>query len=334
MSYSKPHRNSSSRLLATILASGFAVTFVAASASAADWPDGKPVTIIVPFSPGGFTDLIARRFAQDLGTDLKTTVVVQNKPGASGQIGSAIIAREKPDGYNLLVTATQHVIYPGLQPNLPYDPKTSFANIAILAYAPNVLLVPAKSPIANAKQFTEYANAQPDGLAFGSSSIGGSAHLSGELYKMVTGASLTHVPYKGASLAMTDLIGAQIPSAFLDATSAAAFIRSGDVKALAVTSRERLPSLPHVPTVAESGYPSYESQAWIGLFGPAGLPDTVVQKLNRIANRSTNTDANIQWLNDNNATAARLSAAQVTEFVEAELDKWKDVITEANVSAQ
>lgn len=334
MSDRKLHRLAWGRLVATIFATGAAVALACGSASAADWPDGKPVTIIVPFSPGGFTDLIARRFAQDLGTELKTTVVVQNKPGASGQIGSAVIARERPDGYNLLVTATQHVIYPALQPNLPYDPKKSFTNIAILAYAPNVLLVPAKSPVANARQFTEYANAQPGGLAFGSSSIGGSAHLSGELYKMVTGANLTHVPYKGASLAMTDLIGAQIPSAFLDATSAAAFIRSGDVKALAVTSRERLPSLPNVPTVAESGYPSYESQAWIGLFGPAGLPDAVVQKLNRIATQSTNTDANVQWLNDNNATAARLSPAEVTRFVDDELDKWKDVITKANVSAQ
>ncbi len=326
------HRSHWTRSFAGIILCGITALSMPAAASAADWPDGKPITIVVPFSPGGFTDLVARRFAQDLGNELKTTVVVQNKPGASGQIGSAIVSREKPDGYNLLVTATQHVIYPGLQPNLPYDPKKSFSNIAILAYAPNVLLVPAKSPISNAREFTAYANKQAGGLPFGSSSIGGSAHMSGELYKMVAGANLQHVPYKGASPAITDLVGGQIPAAFLDATSAAAFIRSGDVKALAVTSKERLPSLPDVPTVAESGYPSYESQAWIGVFGPAGLPGEMVQKINQIAIQSANSQAGIKWLNDNNATPATLSPSQVTEFVDAELDKWKDVIVKAHVT--
>lgn len=312
-----------------------AVSGMPATVLAADnWPDGKPINIVVPFSPGGFTDLIARRFASDLGTALQTTVVVQNKPGASGQIGTAFVSREQPNGYTLLVTATQHVIYPGLQPNLPYDPKKNFSDIAILAYAPNVLLVPAKSPVSNAKEFTEYANKQPGGLAFGSSSVGGSAHMSGELYKMVASANLQHIPYKGASPAMTDLIGAQIPAAFIDATSAAAFIRAGEVKALAVTSKERLPSLPEVPTVAESGYPSYESQAWIGLFGPAGMPEAIVTKLNQIAIQSSNSPANVKWLDDNNATPAKLSPTQVSEFVTSELDKWKDVITKAHVSIQ
>lgn len=327
-------RNRGARALATLIACGISAVLTPAAAVAAQWPEGKPINIIVPFSPGGFTDLIARRFAIDLGTALKTTVVVQNKPGASGQIGTAIAAREQPDGYTFLVTATQHVIYPGLQPNLPYDPKKSFSDIAILAYAPNVLLVPAKSPVSNAKEFTELANKQPQGLAFGSSSVGGSAHMSGELYKMVAGANLQHIPYKGASPAMTDLIGAQIPAAFLDATSAAAFIRSGDVKALAVTSKERLPSLPDVPTVAESGYPSYESQAWIGVFGPADLPDAITKKVNQIAIQSTNAAPNVKWLNENNATPANLSPSQVSDFVESELDKWKDVINRAHVSVQ
>lgn len=303
-------------------------------AAASDWPNGQPINIIVPFSPGGFTDVIARRFAKDLGAALKANVVVQNKPGASGQIGTALVARDKPDGYTLLLTATQHVIYPGLQPKLPYDPKKDFSNIAILAYAPNVLLVPAKSPVSNAREFKEYANKQQGGLAFGSSSVGGSAHMSGELFKMVAGANLQHVPYKGASLAMTDLLGGQIPSAFLDATSAASFIRAGNVKALAVTSKKRLPGLPDVPTVAESGYPSYESQAWIGLFGPEGLPDTIITTLNKMAVQSTNAQANVKWLADNHATPSTLTPAQVSEFVVSELDKWKGVIIKAQVSGQ
>lgn len=302
--------------------------------AAADWPNGQPITIVVPFTPGGFTDLIARRLALNLSAALKTNVVVQNKAGASGQIGSAFVAREKPDGYTLLVTATQHVIYPALQPNLPYDPKKDFSNIAILAYAPNVLLVPAKTPVSNVKEFSEYANKQEGGFAFGSSGVGGSAHLSGELFKIVAGINLRHVPYKGASAAIADLIGAQIPSAFLDATSAAAFIRSGEVKALAVTSKEHLPTLQTVPTVAESGYLNYESQAWVGLFGPAGLPSQVVGTLNSIAIQSSNAEANAKWLTENNAVASKLTPVQVGTFVNSKLEKWTQVVGKARISTQ
>lgn len=307
---------------------------LANSAAAADWPNGQPINIIVPFAPGGFTDLIARRLALDLGNALKTSVVVQNKAGASGQIGSAVVAREKPDGYTLLVTATQHVIYPALQPKLPYDPKKDFSNIAILALAPNVLLVPAKSPVNNVKAFVDYAKKQQGGLAFGSSGVGGSAHLSGELFKLVTGANLRHIPYKGAAPAVTDLIGAQIPSAFLDATSASAFIQNGTVKALAVTSKQPLPSLPSIPTIAESGYPSYESQAWVGLFGPPGLPAEIVAKLNHIAQQSNVDARNIKWLTDNNSIPLTLSPRQVTAFIHSELDKWKQVVEKAHVTVQ
>ncbi len=327
----KTNRRAMSFISVLFTASALLLPF---SAAAADWPTGQPINIIVPFAPGGFTDLIARRLAINLGTALKTSVVVQNKPGASGQIGSAVVAREKPTGYTLLVTATQHVIYPALQPNLPYDPKKDFSNIAILAYAPNVLLVPASAPVSTVKEFAEYANKQPGGLAFGSSGVGGSAHLSGELFKLVTGANLYHVSYKGASLAVTDLVGSQIPSAFLDATSAAAFIRNGALKALAVTSKERLPSLPNVPTIAESGYPGYESQAWVGLFGPPGLPLEIINALNKIAVQSRTLAVNEQWLAENNAVSSRLTPLQVSEFVDAELDKWKHVVSKARVSSQ
>ncbi len=304
------------------------------SASAADWPQEQPINIIVPFAPGGFTDLIARRLALDLGKTLNTSVIVQNKAGASGQIGSAVVAKEKPDGYTLLVTATQHVIYPALQPNLPYDPKKDFSNIAILALAPNVLLVPANSPVNNVKDFVDYANKQQGGLAFGSSGVGGSAHLSGEQFKLVTGANLRHIPYKGAAPAVADLIGAQIPSAFLDATSASAFIQNGKAKALAVTSKQQLPSLPSIPTIAESGYPSYESQAWVGLFGPPGMPAEIVTKLNDIAQQSNAQKENLKWLSDNNSISLKLSPKQVTEFINSELDKWQQVVNDAQVIAQ
>ncbi len=304
------------------------------SACAAQWPQDKPINIVVPFAPGGFTDLIARRLALGLGNALNTTVVVQNKAGASGQIGSAMVAREKPDGYTLLVTATQHVIYPALQPKLPYDPKKDFSNIAILALAPNVLLVPANSPVNSVKEFVDYAKKQPGGLAFGSSGVGGSAHLSGELFKLVTGANLRHIPYKGAAPAATDLVGAQIPSAFLDATSASAFIQNGKAKALAVTSKQQLPSLPSIPTIAESGYPSYESQAWVGLFGPPGLPAEIVTKLNHIAQQANAAQRNRKWLTDNNSIPVQLAPPQVTEFIHSELDKWQQVVDKAHVTVQ
>lgn len=302
--------------------------------SAAEWPHGQPITIVVPFSAGGFTDMVARRFANNLGAALKTTVLVQNKVGASGQIGSSFVSREKPDGYTLLVTATQHVIYPALQPQLPYNPRKDFSNIALLAYAPNVLLVPARSSVSSLKEFSDYANQQAGGLAFGSSGIGGSAHLSGELFKLMSGARLRHVPYKSAFPAVADLIGAQIPSAFLDASSAAAFIRSGELKAIAVTSKERLSTLPLVPTIAESGYPSYESQAWVGLFGPAGIPPAIVSKLHGIVLESNADPTTSKWLMDNNATTAKLSPSQVTAFVNDELDKWRQVVSILKITAQ
>ncbi|MGE8317671.1 MAG: Bug family tripartite tricarboxylate transporter substrate binding protein [Comamonas sp.] len=306
----------------------------ASQASAGEWPNGQPITVVVPFSAGGFTDMVARRFANSLGAALKTTVVVQNKVGASGQIGSSFVSREKPDGYTLLVTATQHVIYPALQPSLPYNPKKDFSNIALLAYAPNVLLVPATSPVSNLKEFSDHANRQAGGLAFGSSGVGGSAHLSGELFKLTAGVHLRHVPYKSAAPAVADLIGARIPSAFLDASSAAAFIRSGELKAIAVTSKERLPTLPSVPTIAESGYPNYESQAWVGLFGPAGMPPAMVSKLNGIALESNADPTTTKWFMDNNAMPARLTPPQVAEFVNTELDKWQQVVSTSQIAAQ
>lgn len=301
---------------------------------AAAWPDEKPINIIVPFAPGGFTDLAARRLANSMGTALKATVVVQNKVGASGQIGTAYVAREKPDGYTLLVSATQHVIYPAIQSKLPYNPRKDFSEIAILGYAPNLLLVPAKSPARNLQEFVELAAQQEGGMAFGSSGIGGSAHMSGELFKLTAGVNLRHVPYKSASPALADLIGSQIPSVFQDATSAAAFIRSGELRALAVTSQERLPSLPDVPTIAESGYPSYESQAWVGLFGPAGMSPAIVDRLSRLVLDSNAEAANAKWLYDNNAIPANLTPTQMTAFVHAELDKWQQVVSKAQITAQ
>ncbi|WP_284336487.1 Bug family tripartite tricarboxylate transporter substrate binding protein [Comamonas sp. NoAH] len=313
---------------------GVTTLFLVSPAAAHEWPNGKTITIVVPFAAGGFTDLAARRFANNLGTALNSSVIVQNKVGASGQIGTAFVAREKPDGYTLLVTATQQVIYPALQPDLPYNPKKDFSNIAILAYAPNVLLVPTKSPVSNLQEFSAYANKEKGGLAFGSSGVGGSAHLSGELFKLISSVNLRHVPYKSASPAVADLIGSQIPSAFLDASSTAAFIRSGELKAIAVTSKARLPTLPSVPTIAESGYPDYESQAWVGVFGPAGMPAAIVDKLNNIVLESNAEPATAKWFVDNNAIPATLKSAQVTEFIHSELDKWKKVITSANITAQ
>lgn len=301
---------------------------------AAAWPDEKPINIIVPFAPGGFTDLAARRLANSMGTALKATVIVQNKAGASGQIGTAFVAREKPDGYTLLVSATQHVIYPAIQSKLTYDPRKDFSNIAILGYAPNLLLVPAKSPARNLQEFVKLAEQQDGGMAFGSSGIGGSAHMSGELFKLTAGANLRHVPYKSASPALADLLGAQIPSVFQDATSAAAFIRSGELRALAITSQERLASLPNVPTIAESGYPSYESQAWVGLFGPAGIPPGLVSQLNRLVLESNADAANARWFFDNNATPGQLTPTQMTAFIHAELDKWQQVVSSAHITAQ
>lgn len=322
------------KLAATALLAGLAAASPFQGAAAAEeWP-AQPITIVVPFPAGGMTDVLARRLAQHMHDKLGQSVVVENRAGASGQIGTAVVARAKPDGYTLLVSATHHSINPAVRPNLPYDTRKDFTNLALMATTPNVLVVNENVPATNLAEFSEYVKQQPEGVLYGSSSIAGATHLSGELLKLETGLQIANVPYKGATPAMTDLFGGQIPALFHDVTTMAPHVLDGRVKAIGVTSAERSPALPDVPTIAEQGVPGYMAITWIGFYGPAGLPEDIAQKLNTLARESMHTEEALAAFKANGTEPGDLDLAAYDKFVNDELDKWQNVVERAGVKVE
>lgn len=322
--------------LAIALAGALIGTFSAAPVWAADtkmYPD-RPITIIVPFPPGGLTDIVARQLARAMQETFKQTVVVDNKAGASGQIGSQHVARAAGDGYTLLVTATHFVVNPAVRKTLPYDPVKDFTPIALLVSTPNVLAVTKSLPVNTLQEYLAYARQQKDGLAFASSGIGGSTHLSGEMLKVMAKAPLMHVPYKGMVPAINDTLGGQVPSIFADIGGIMPFAKDGKIRIIGVTSPQRSPALPDVPTIAEQGVPGYEANTFIGLMGPADMPPAVVEKLNRLARDAMHASSVAQTLEQNGGVAGEMSAAQYGEYVRSELVKWKRVAQEANVPVE
>ncbi len=329
----RPLRRATLALAALGALSAVAAIAPGTAAAQENWPS-KPVTIIVPFPAGGMTDLLARRIAKDMAVDLKQPVVVENRAGASGQIGTEMVARAKPDGYTLLVSATHHVINPAVRGSLPYDAAKDFTPIALLATTPNVLVVNNNIPAATLPEFLAYAKKQKEGLSFGSSSIGGATHMSGELLKLMTKAPMVHIPYKGATPAMADLLGGQIPALFHDAMTMAPYVKDGKVKAIGMTSAKRSDALPNVPTIAEQGVAGYEATTWIGFYGPANLPKPIVDRLNREAVKSMNAPDSKASLAQSATTPGTMSAEQFGGFVQAELAKWKRVASEAKVKVE
>lgn len=324
------HRPTFNAIVTATLAVGAALLSATGAQAQEHWPQ-KPVTIVVPFPAGGMTDLLARRIARDMQAEFKQPFVVDNRAGASGQIGTEIVARANPDGYTLLVSATHQVINPAVRPKLPYNASKDFTPIALLATTPNVLVVNNNVPVSNLQEFLAYAKKQKDGLSFGSSSIGGATHMSGELLRLMTNTPLTHIPYKGAAPALSDLLGGQIPALFHDVMTMAPYVKDGKVKAIGVTSAKRSEALPNVPTIAEQGVPGYEATTWIGFYGPANLPKPLVERLNRDAVKSMNTAESKANLAQSGTTPGTLNAEQFGAFVQAELVKWKRVATEAKV---
>jgi tripartite-type tricarboxylate transporter receptor subunit TctC len=241
----------------------------------------KPVTIVVPFPPGGGTDTGARLIAQKLTERWGQQVVVDNKPGAAGSIGASAVAKAKPDGYTLLMgnIGTQS-INPSLYKSLPYNPETAFAPVTLIAELPLVLLVNPALPAKSAKELIALANSKPKGeMTYSSSGSGGSMHLAGELFEDASGVQLLHVPYKGGGPALVDLIAGHVNLSFATILESFGFVKGGKLRALAVTSDKRSPALPDVPTLAESGLPGYNSISWIGLLAPAGIPQPVIDKI-------------------------------------------------------
>jgi tripartite-type tricarboxylate transporter receptor subunit TctC len=254
----------------------------------AAFPD-KAITLIVPYPPGGATDILARKLAGPLGQRLGQTVIVENKAGAGTAIGATLVAKSAPDGYTLLISSnTTFTVNAALKKNLPYDPQKDFESIGLIGSSPLVLLAHPKVPASNVKELLALAKADPKGLNFGSFGVGTSAHLAGEMFKVMTGANMVHVAYRGSAPAMTDLIGGQIPLSFDTSVAAMPQMATGKVKAIAVTTRQRSPQMPQVPTVAEAGFPDYEMVPWIGFVGRRGMPAEVSGKLSKALKDSLN----------------------------------------------
>ncbi len=303
----------------------------ATSADAANWPT-QPVKLIVPFAPGGTSDVLAREIAARLQVSLKQTIVVDNKAGAGGVLGADSVAKAAPDGYTMLLgTIATHAINPSLLAKMPYKADRDFSPVILLGKISNVLLVGPGSQARSVKDIIAAAKAKPGDITFASAGQGTSQHLSGEVFRLMTGADLTHVPYKGSAPAIQDVMGGQVPMSFETVTVALPQIKGGKVRALAVTSARRSAQLPDVPTLAEAGVPGFDVSSWQALYMPAGTPPAIVAKLN----------AEVQKIVALPEVKAKMEAlgleytpntpAQFAEFQKAEQAKWAKVIKEGNV---
>ena len=292
----------------------------------------KPVRIIVPFPPGGTTDILARDLGQQLGQKWGVPTIIDNKAGASGTIGSEQVVRSAPDGYTLLLTATHHVINPSLRNNLPYDTKRDFTPLALIATSPNVLLATPTFPAQNISDLIRMAKEKPGTLSFASTGIGGANHLAGELFKSMAGVDMVHVPYKGAAPAMNDLLGGQIPLMFDSVPTVLQYVKSGRLKALGVTSLKRVPQLPDVPTIDEAGVKGFEAMAWFGLYGPAGLSPELTKKIAADVGEALRSPELREKFGKLGVDPGMSTQPEFAVFVNAEMDKWALVIKRAKIT--
>ncbi|MEN4920146.1 tripartite tricarboxylate transporter substrate binding protein [Achromobacter spanius] len=305
-------------------AAGFLLC-AAGAAAAQDYPS-KPIRLVVSFSAGGTTDILAREVAHQLSTRLKQTVVVENRPGAGGNIGTEFLSKSAPDGYTLLATSVGPVaINPTLYANLKVNPQTALLAVAPIADVPNVLVVHPDLPAKNVAELVAYAKKRPDKLNYGSTGIGTAAHLSGVLFAEKAGVDVVHVPYKGAD-ALNDLIAGRIDFMFATIPSVIGHIRAGQLRPLAVASAKRSEALPDTPTMAQAGVPDVVTGAWFGLFAPVDTPPAVVATLNQAVNESI-ASADVQKrLLAQGAEPMRMDAAAFGSFVAAEYASWRPIV--------
>ncbi|AKQ53980.1 putattive exported protein [Bordetella hinzii] len=317
-----------------------AATAQGPAASAAEAFPNKQLTVVVPFSAGGTTDILARVVGEKLGQALKQTIVVENRPGAAGNIGAAFVARANPDGYTLLLgTVGTNGINAALYKNMPYDHLRDFAPLSRIAMVPNVLEAPVSAPYSTVAELIAYAKAHPGKVTFGSAGIGGSQHLSGELFKSMAGVDMLHVPYKGSAPALQDLVGGQVDVMFDNLPSSIPYIvtdknKAGKLKALAVTTAQRASNMPAVPTMSEAGLSGYEATSWFGLFAPAATPPAVLQTLQTALNKVLSDPAVIAKIHELGGIACNDSPEQFGAFVEQETRKWGDLVAKVGVQLE
>jgi tripartite-type tricarboxylate transporter receptor subunit TctC len=296
------------------------------------WP-GKPIRLIVPFPPAGGTDVLSRGVAKAITLDAKWTFVIDNKPGAGGNIGLEAAAHAPADGYTIAMGQTANLaVNPALYSSMPFDPLKDFAPIALISSQPLILVVDAKSPYKTLADLVAAAKKDPGKVNMASPGNGTIGHIGGVLFQRRAGITMTHVPYKGAGPAVTDLMGGSVDCYFGNSQAVGGLVTSGRLRPLAVTSPARLASFPNVPTVAESGYPGFEAATWSGLVAPAGTPKAVIDKLNAAANKALASDAALKkQLADEGSTALGGTPAQFATFLKAEHAKWGTAVREAHI---
>ena len=321
-----------------VLAAGFIL--IAASLPAGAWAQApsagpgqaypaKPIRIVVPFPPGGTSDILSRAIGGKLTEEWKQQVIVDNRPGASANIGAEIVMKSPPDGYTLFLFSTIHTINPSLFAKLAYDPVRDFTPITLIAATSQVLAVHPSLPVKTVKEFIAYAKQRPGELNYSSAGNGSQPHLTAELFKSRTGVNIVHVPYKGAPPAMTDLLAGHVALTFATAPSAVPHVKAGKLRALGVSTAKRINALPDVPTIAEAAVPGFEASGANGLVGPAGMPAAVVQRLNAAVVRIVNEPAMSKYLSEQGADPWTTTPGEYSAYIKSEVAKWAKVVKDS-----
>jgi tripartite-type tricarboxylate transporter receptor subunit TctC len=318
--------------LQSLLLQACLVLALATAAAAQDYPT-KPVRLIIPFPPGGSNDVVGRMIATHMGEHLGKQVVVDNRSGAGGVIGTEVAANAAPDGYTLLIISLAHAVNPWLY-KLSYDPIKSFTPIGILASGPNVLAINPGLPVNSVKELVALAKQKPGELQYASAGVGSFQHLGGELFKLEAGVDMLHVPFKGGGPAMIDVIGGHTKLVFSSLVQTTPHIKSGKLKALATGGTKRNPVLPDVPTVAEAGVPTYEAVNWWGIVAPAGTPQPVIDKVHAALTAVQASPEVQKQFSSEGAEIVQMSPPQFGTFMENEMKKWERVVKEGKIRAE
>ena len=305
-----------------------------AGAAAADYPT-KPVRMLVAFAPGGGTDIIGRIAAQGISEILGQSVVVDNRPGAGGNIGTELVARAQPDGYTLITGGTgSHAINPSLYPKIPYDAVKDFAPVCLVAETPYLMVVPVSVPARTVKEFIEIAKASPGKMNMASSGAGGMPHLAGELFKIMTGVQLAHIPYKGTGAVFPDLIAGRMHVLFGDIVATYPYVQADRLRALGITSTKRAAQLPNIPTIAEGGVPGYDAVGWFAVFAPAKTPHSAIMKLNEAIIKFVRRPEHKDRLAALGAEIVASSPEELARIQRQDIVRWAKVVKESGAKAE
>ena len=315
---------------ALIATAAFAVTGVQAQQH---WPD-KPIRFVVPYPPGGGTDVIARIVQERFQATLGQPIIIENRGGAAGSLGTDVVAKAPSDGYTVLFTLSSHTINPSIYPKLPFNTVKDFEPVGTVASLPQILVANLQLPVANVAELIALAKAKPDSLSFASVGNGSPGHLAGELFKLRTGTKMTHIPYRGGGPALTDVMGGQVPLLWVSIPAAAQFVKTGKLKALAVSTTKRSAAFPDVPTMQEAGVPDFEVDSWYAMFVPAKTPKPIIEKLNAALNTIVRESDIRDRLLAQGSEGVGGTPAALGKIVDAELVKWAKLAKDANLKAE